>query len=267
MDRRITVASVAAALALAPFVASGYPGGTPDYQTDTAPFCAGCHASREAAVLAGAGERADKELAERKHIAVILSGQQGYASLGETDRQTLVEQIRALDAASSVALKAPSAVKSGETFLVQVSVTGGAGPVVGVALVDRAHRWYARPAPSAGWSVVAPPEMSGADGQPRTQWLDKRPESAGRNLAFVNVPGIKSDAALGKWDSAQVVFTLRAPDRPGTYPLAAAYFYGTEKSTVLGYTTNALGVKEVRGGFDGGSGRILFTPVQQIQVQ
>ena len=267
MNRRIAVTSVVAVLALTPLAASAYPGGTPDYQTDTAPFCAGCHASRDAAALAGAGERADKELAERKHIAVILSGQQGYASLGETDRQTLVEQIRALDAASSVALKAPSAVKPGEIFLVQVSVTGGAGPVVGVALVDRAHRWYARPAPSAGWSVVAPPEMSGADGQPRTQWLDKRPESAGRNLAFVNVPDVKSDAALGKWDSAQVVFTLRAPDRPGTYPLAAAYFYGTEKSTLLGYTTSALGVKEVRGGFDGGSGRILFTPVQQIQVQ
>ena len=267
MNRRITVTSVVAALALTPLAASAYPGGTPDYQTDAAPFCAGCHASRDAAVLAGAGERADKELAERKHIAVILSGQQGYASLGETDRQTLVEQIRALDAASSVALKAPSTVKAGDTFQVEVSVTGGAGPVVGVGLVDRAHRWYARPAPSAGWSVVAPPEMSGADGQPRTQWLDKRPESAGRNLAFVNVPNVKSDAALGKWDSAQVIFTLRAPDRPGTYPLAAAYFYGTEKSAVLGYTTSALGVKEVRGGFDGGSGRLLFTPVQQIQVQ
>jgi hypothetical protein len=267
MNRRIAVTSVITVLALTPLAAPAYPGGTPDYQTDAAPFCAGCHASRDTAVLAGAGERADKELAERKHVAVILSGQQGYASLGEPDRQTLVEQIRALDAASSVTLKAPSAVKPGETFLVQVSVTGGAGPVVGVGLVDRAHRWYARPAPSAGWSVVAPPEISGADGQPRTRWLDKRPESAGRNLAFVNVPGVKSDAALGKWDSAQVVFTLRAPDRPGTYPLAAAYFYGTEKSTLLGYTTSALGEKEVRGGFDGGSGRILFTPVQQIQVQ
>lgn len=267
MNRRISVLCAAVALGLAPLVAAAYPGGTPDYQTDVAPFCAGCHSSRDAAALAGSGDRADKELAERKHIAVILSGQQGYASLGEQDRQTLVEQIRALDAASGVTLKAPGAVKRGETFLVQVSVTGGAGPAVGVGLVDRAHRWYARPAPSVGWSVVAPPEMTGADGQPRTQWLNKRPESAGRNLSFVNVPGVKSDAALGKWDSAQVVFTLRAPDRPGTYPLAAVYFYGTEKSSVLGYTTSALGDKEVRGGFDGGSGRIVFTPAQQIEVQ
>ena len=166
-----------------------------------------------------------------------------------------------------MSIKAPTSVKRGDTFQVQVSVTGGAGPVVGVALVDRAHRWYARPAASAGWDVVAPPEITGADGKPRTEWLEKRPEAAGRDISFVNVTGIESDAAAGKWDSATVVFTLRAPDRPGAYPLGAAYFYGTEKSTVLGYTTNAVGWKEVRGGFGGGSGRIAFSDVLQIQVQ
>jgi len=261
-------AALATALALgAPLGAAAYPGGTPSYQTDAAPFCAGCHSSRSAEVLEGAGERAEKEVAERKHIAVILSGQQGYASLSESDRQTLAQQIRALDAASTVTLKAPQTVKPGQTFQVQVSVTGGAGPVVGVALVDRAHRWWARPAASAGWTVVAPPEISGADGTPRTDWLERRPESAGRNLSFVNVTGIESDAAAGRWDAAQVVFTLRAPDRPGRYPLAAAYLYGTEKSTLLGYTTNALGRKEVRGGTSGGSGRVLFTPLEEIRVE
>jgi hypothetical protein len=115
--------------------------------------------------------------------------------------------------------------------------------------------------------VVAPPEITGADGSPRMSWLEKRPESAGRNLSFVNIPGVHSDAGVGTWDSAEVVFTLRAPDRPGTYPLASAFFYGTEKSTVLGYTTNALGRKEVRGGLAGGSGRVMFTAVEQIQVQ
>jgi hypothetical protein len=64
-----------------------------------------------------------------------------------------------------------------------------------------------------------------------------------------------------------VVFTLRAPERPGVYPLAAAYLYGTEKSTVLGYTTNPIGWKEPRGGTAGGSGRVLFTPVQSIKVE
>jgi hypothetical protein len=265
MDRTLWIAAVLLACGL-PLGALAYPGGTPSFQTDAAPFCAACHSSRSADALAGAGERADKEVAESKHIAVILSGQKGYAELTETDRQALVEQIRALDAASTVSLKAPTSVKPGETFQVQVSVTGGSGPVVGVGLVDRAHRWYARPAPSAGWLVVAPPEIMGADGKPRSSWLDRRPESAGRNLSFVNVPGIESDSAAGKWDSAEVIFTLRAPDRPGALPLAAAYWYGTEKSTVLGYTENALGRKEVRGGYTGGSGRVMFTPVQQIQV-
>lgn len=266
MNRRTALALIAVAL-VPPAAGSAYPGGVPDYQTDAAPFCAGCHSSREASALAGAGERAEKEVAERKHIAVILSGQGGYQSLSESDRQTLAEQIRALDAASTVSLKAPSQVKRGDTFQVQVSVTGGAGPVVGVALVDRAHRWYARPAASAGWAVVAPPEISGSDGKPRNAWLERRPESFGRNLSFVNVPGIESNAATGAWDSAEVVFTLRAPDRPGRYPLAAVYLYGTEKSTLLGYTTNAVGQKEVRGGLAGHSGRVLFTPVQTIEVQ
>ena len=31
--------------------ASAYPGGTPSYQTDIAPFCAGCHASRSVDML------------------------------------------------------------------------------------------------------------------------------------------------------------------------------------------------------------------------
>jgi hypothetical protein len=250
-----------------PLAGAAYPGGTPSFQTDAAPYCAGCHSSRDAEALAGAGERADKEVAERKHIAVILGGEQGYASLSASDRQTLAQQIRALDAASTVSMKAPAAVEPGETFQVQVSVTGGAGPVVAVGLVDQAHRWYARPAASAGWAVVAPPEIDGADGQPRQEWLEKRPESAGRNLSFVNVPGIESNSATGKWDSAEVVFTLRAPDRPGSYPLAAAYWYGTEKSTLLGYTENAVGWKEVRGGLGGGSGRVMFTPVQSIKVE
>ena len=108
--------------------------------------------------------------------------------------------------------------------------------------------------------------MTGPDGQLQTAWLDKRPADDGREISFVNVTGIESDAAAKRWASASVVFTLRAPSEPGTVPLAAVYFYGTEKSTVLGYTTNALGWKEPRGGLGGASGRVLFSDVLQIQV-
>ena len=35
---------------------------------------------------------------------------------------------------------------------------------------------------------------------------------------------------------------------------------------MLGYTTNVLGWKEVRGGSGGGSGRVLFSDPVQIEV-
>ena len=255
-----------AALLLLPIASAAYPGGTWDYQTDVAPYCASCHASTAEADLAGAGERAGKEMGERKHVSVVLSGQKAYGKLTEPDRVALAEQIRALDAASTVSMKAPKAVKPGQTFQVQVSVTGGAGPVVGVGLVDRPHRWYAKPAASAGWAVVAPPEALGGDGSKRNDWIERVPESQ-RNVSFVNIPGIETDSVAGEWDSAEAIFTLRAPDRPGTYPLTAVFYYGTETSTVLGYTTNELGYKQPRGTFLGASGRVRFTPQQQIEVR
>ena len=46
--------------------------------------------------------------------------------------------------------------------------------MVGVFLVDRAHRWYARPASSAGWQIVGPPKIMGSDGLPQTEWLHRR---------------------------------------------------------------------------------------------
>ncbi len=253
---------------LLPTAPKAYPGGTPNYQTNAAPYCSSCHSSRDAAALAGAGERAEKEVAERKHIALILGGRgKGYSALTENDRKTLAAQIRALDAASTVSIEVPAKVQRGQTFQVKVAVTGGAGPVVGVELVDLDHRWYARPATAVGWEVVMPPQIVGADGQPANSWLEKRPEATGRNITYVNIPDISSNPVTGEWGSAEVTFTLRAPDRAGTLPLAAAYLYGTEKSTVLGYTTNAVGRKEVRGGMGGGSGRILFTPVSKIEVE
>jgi hypothetical protein len=254
------------ALAL-PAVSFAYPGGTPAFQTDVAPYCAGCHSSRSEAALAGAPERAAKEVAERKHLSVLLSGQKGYASLTEVDRRALADQIRALDEASTVTLAAPAALLPGQSFDVRVDVTGGAGPVVGIALVDRDHRWFARPAASAGWRVIAPPRITGPDGTLQTDWLARRPEGDGRNISYVNVEKIASDSAAKSWSKASVTFTLRAPDQPGVYPLAAVYLYGTEKSSVLGYTTDPVGQKEPRGGLTGGSGRVLFTPVQSISVK
>jgi len=245
-----------------------YPGGTPGYQTDAGPYCASCHSSRSAQDLAGApGGRAEKELAENKHLALILAGEKGYGQLSPEQRSELADHVRALDAASTVQVKAPAKVAPGETFRVTVDVTGGAGPVVGVALVDTAHRWLARPAPGVGWAVLQPPTILGQDFQEQGDWLAARPDPLARNLSFVNVTGLRSNAATGDWARAQVVWTLRAPPEVGSYPLAAAYWYGTEKASPLGVVEDPIRGKLIRGGFAGHSGRILFSEVQRIQVQ
>jgi hypothetical protein len=256
-----------AALLAVPVSAGAYPGGTPNFQNDVAPYCAGCHSSRDVDALAGAGDRAEKEVAEKKHLAVILSGKKGYADLSESDRAMLADQIRALDAATTISVEAPASVAKGATFQVTVTVTGGAGPVLGVMLLDRAHRWYGRPISSAGWAVAGPPVIIGSDGQPQSEWLHTRPDGLDRNLSYVNITGISSDAATGQWANAKVIFTLRAPAQAGAFPLTAALLYGTEKASVLGYTTNAMGWKVTRGGMTGGSGRVLFAPLQSIVVE
>ena len=247
--------------------ASAYPGGTPDFQTDMIPACAACHSSVSEEALAGTGPRAQKELAESKHIALILSGEKAYGELSEADRATLAAHIRAVDAASSIELEVPPAVAPGESFQVTVKLTGGAGPVVGLALLDRPHRWYARSATSVGWTVVGPPTVIGPDGRPQTEWLERRPERFGRALMYLNITGVESDAASEKWAKSKVVFTLKAPDKPGDYPLVGAFFYGTEKASPLGYNEHPVYGKQVRGTYAGNSGRIKFTETRLITVK
>lgn len=244
--------------------AAAYPGGTPAFQTDAAPYCASCHSSRQLEALAGApGDRATKELAENKHLAIVVAGEREYGKLSEEQREELASHIRALDEASTVSITAPAKVKLGEAFKVSVDLTGGAGPAIGVALVDVAHRWQARPAAGAGWFVVQPPNVLGQDFQEQHEWLDRR--GGDKNLSFVNVTGIRSDASKAEWGRAQVVWTLRAT-APGKRPLAVAYFYGTEKGSPLGVYEDPIRGKLLRGGFTGQSGRVLFSEVLKIEV-
>lgn len=249
-------------------VAQAFPGGTPLYQTDAAPYCAFCHSSRQKESLSNLPpDRAATELVENKHYALIRKGAGDYGKLTPEQREQLIQQIQALDAASTVKITAPPTVHAGKTFNVTVDVTGGDGPACGVALLDGDQRLLARPASAAGWQVVGPPTIIGQDFKQQTDWLDRRPKALGRNLSFVNVTGISSNIATKDWGRAQVIFTLRAPATPGTYPLAAGYFYGTELATKLGTVQDPIQGKRPRGGFGGHSGRLLFTPVHQIVVQ
>ena len=145
--------------------------------------------------------------------------------------------------------------------------TGGAGPVVGVALVDRAHRWYARPASSAGWGVVGAPTIIGPDGKPQSEWLDRRPQRMGRDITFVNITGVAADVTTGQWGESKVIYTLRAPARPGDYSIVGAYLYGTEKATALGSTEHPVYGKQPLGGYGGKSGRVKFTEPLVITVK
>ncbi len=252
---------------VAPTWVAAYPGGTPDFQTDAIPYCAPCHSSTDESALAGAGERAGKEVADRKHIATVLAGEGAYGKLSEEERQTLASHIKAVDANASVTVEFPPQVAKGETFQVTVKVTGGAGPVVGIALVDRAHRWYARAASQVGWEIVGAPTIIGPSGSPQTEWIEKRPERFGRNLSFVNISGVESDAPSGAWSKSKVIFTLKAPDQAGELPVVAAYFYGTEKASPLGYETHPIYGKLIRGTYTGKSGRVKFSPTHVISVR
>ncbi len=255
------------ALALAG-AANAYPGGTPDFQTNVLPYCAACHSSTTAEDLQGVtGDRAAKEVAERKHLAAIVGGAKAYAGLSDAERARLVELIRALDAASTVEVDFPPQVAPGETFEVTVRLTGGAGPVVGTGLVDRPHRWFAKSAESAGWTVVGAPTVIGSEGEPQGAWLDRRPERDGRGITFVNITGWKSDATRGQWARGKVIWTLRAPNEAGNHPLVAFYLYGTETAVPMSTKSDPMYGDQPLGGYTGRSGRVKFTAPHVITVK
>jgi len=248
--------------------ASAYPGGTPDFQTNALPYCAACHSSVDEASLAGVpGDRAAKEVAERKHLAAIATGARNYGQLSEADRARLVDLIRAVDANASVEIDFPPQVAPGETFQVTVRIGGGAGPAVAVGLVDRAHRWFAKSAEAAGWRVVGAPTVIGSRGEPQTAWLNRRPERDGRDITFVNVTEWKSDAVAGKWAKGKVIYTLRAPNEPGDYPLVAFFLYGTETAIPMSTQADPMYGDQPLGGYTGKSGRVMFTDEHVITVK
>ncbi|MFQ5697490.1 MAG: hypothetical protein ACE5IL_04295 [Myxococcota bacterium] len=252
-----------------PLTAAAYPGGTPVYVTDVAPFCAGCHSSVSAGQLAGVPpKRAEAELAAHKHLAQIRAAKpEGpYAKLTESEREALIAGIEKIDAAASVEVLAPEQVSPDQIVEVTVRAMGGAGPAVGVALVDSDQRWQARPAPSAGWRVVDRAAVTGPDGQLQTRFMDGRNPALAPGTSYVNVYGVSADPEAGRFSTVSVTYRLRAPHEPGTYPLAAAFLYGTEKASPHGAVETVRG-KLPLGGFAGASGRVRFSAVRRVRVR
>ena len=208
------------------------------------------------------------EQIDQKHLARIRNPREGsgYAKLTEKQRAELIAGIQAIDAASKVRVLAPASVKANSIIEVTVEAEGGAGPVVGLALVDAAHRWQARPAPAAGWQVLDVPRVIGPDDKDQTRFTQGRAPGLAPGISYVNVYGLGPDVSQGRFDKVRVIYQLRAPSQPGTVPLGAVFLYGTEKAAPHGTVETLRGIAPV-GGRNSASGRVKFSPVLKIEVQ
>lgn len=244
-----------------------FPNGPLPHVTDAAPNCAFCHSSVGMDQVRNVPPGfASGQQVENKHHKPILAGDGPYKDLSQADREKLVEDIKQVDANASVTLSAPSTATRGQNITVTVTVKGGAGPVVGVFLLDNNLRYQARPVASDGWLVVGAPKVIGPDGTEQTRWVDSRAEGGKKNLSFVVVFGVKSDLATKTFPESKITWTLRAPQDPGKYTIVGAFNYGTEKASALGAMPQAGGGFQPRGGMLGASGHVRFTPVHTITV-
>ena len=270
MNRR-SVPAVALIVATTVGIASqlgAYPGGTPRIVTNVSPFCSGCHSSvttdqlRDLPAEAQAGQ-----LPEKKHYAAISAGDGDYQKLQPADREKLLAAVKAMDANSKVSIAVSStSLKALATLTVTVTTRGGAGPVVGVMLLDTDLRWQSSPVQTEGFVITQPPQVTGPDGKPQTKFLDNRLAELSKNINYVNIGDVKSDPDAGTYPECKVVYTLKAPATPGEYTVTAAFLYGTEKAIALGRVEVPGGRVIPAGGGGAASGRIQFAKPVKITV-
>jgi hypothetical protein len=242
-----------------------YPGGPRQDVTDVAPFCADCHASVSADQLRGLPPQVAAQETVSAHLDAIKAGQGNYAKLTPEQRTKLIADVQEMDQNAEVTIKAPGAVRAGHDFDVVVATKGGAGPTNGIMLLDSNVRHQARPAPSEGFLLVAPPKVIGPDGKPQETWVSQRVDGLSRNIEFVLVFGVSADLAAHKFASSEVTYRVKAPTQPGKYTLTAAFLYGTESASPVGHTA-AMGGHMPIGGFTSHSGRVRFSELKTITV-
>jgi hypothetical protein len=204
---------------------------------------------------------------ENRHYKQIQDGAGAYKDMSPADRARLLADVKAMDEAASVVLAGPAAAKAGQEVSFTATVKGGgAGGVVAVALVDSDLKQQARTVASDGWFIAGPPRIVGPDGQPQTRWTDGRADGFRKNVNSAVVFNHRSDLEKKVFPEAKVTWTLRAPHEPGTYSVFAAFFYGTEKASPVGFTEVA-GTKVPRGGSFGASGHILMSKPVVVTVR
>lgn len=245
----------------------GYSGGPLRNVTDLAPTCASCHSSFSKDQLRNEPEAfANSQIKENKHYKAIEEGTGPYQHTSPADRQRLLADVKLMDENASVTLNAPTSLRPGQEAQVTVSVKGGQG-VVGVFLVDTDLRFQARPLQGDGWLIVGPPRVWGGDGQEQTKWVDGRAPGLRRNLNSALIFDQKSDLAAKKFAEGKVVWTVRAPHEPGTYSIAAAFHFGSERASAVGTVTTATGQVFPRGGPAGASARVMFAKPVIVTVR
>jgi len=208
---------------------------------------------------------AASQVVENKHYKQLEAGEGPYKDVPAADRQKLLQDVKTHDANASVTLSAPSSVRPGQEVQVTATVKGGSG-LVGVMLLDTDLRFQARPISADGWVIVGAPKIWGPDGREETRWLDSRGAGLKKNLNVAVIFDMMSDIAAKKFPEGKVTWTVRAPQDPGTYTVAVAFIYGSEKASPLGRVERA-GTVFPRGGPAGPSSHILFSKVQQITVR
>src|SRR5439155_15110560 len=196
--------------------------------------CATCHASTSPAQLQDLpAEVAAGETIEVKHLSRIRTDP-AYRDLSAADREQLIAAIKWMDEQASVTIQAPSQARRSSRIEVTVVTRGGAGPVVGVSLVDSAIRYQARPISANGFKVLGPALAAGPNGKPQAQWAERRLRGSDMGLNTVMIEGIQGDPVTKRVDQTRTTWVLRTPPEPGSYSLAAAYYYGTVKVRPLG---------------------------------
>ena len=254
-------------LLLAATNVAAYSGGPLRNVTDLAPTCASCHASVTKDQLRNEPEAfAAGQVKETKHYKAIEDGTGPYQQMSPADRQKLLADVKLMDELSSITLAAPTSLRPGQEAQVTVTVKGGNGPV-GVFLVDTDIRFQARPVQGNGWVIVGAPKAWGGDGKEQTRWTDGRAPELPKNLNSMVIFDQKTDLAAKKAADGKVVWTVKAPQEPGTYTIAAAFHYGTERASEVGTVTTPTGAKFPRGGPGGPSGHIMFAKPVTVTVR
>jgi hypothetical protein len=270
MSRRVIVVAVAAAYAviMVSTQIQAYPGGTPQFVTNNTPLCAGCHSSTSPDQLRNmAADAAGGLLIDKHHYDQITNGERAYGKLSTDDRTKLLTAVKAMDANSHAELTVSAAkVKPLGTLTATVKTRGGAGPVVGVMLLDTDLRNQSSPIQTEGFYITDAPKVTGPDGKPQTKFLEGRAAGLAKNINYVNITDVKSDPDANTYADCQVTYSLRAPSEPGTYTMTAAFLFGTEKATAVGRTETPDGRVMPVGGMSAGAGRILFAKPVTVTV-